>query len=57
MAAETGSRIEGGGRKKEPLVGGGSPRTRERPKVTLVQGDGVRLFAVSSSLATVLRTQ
>ena len=30
---------------------GGSQRTRERPQVTLVQGDGVRSFAVSSSLA------
>lgn len=32
-------------------MGGGSQRTRERPTVTLVQGDGVRLFAVLNSLA------
>jgi hypothetical protein len=51
MAAKTGSRVEDGGRKKGSLVGGGSQRTRERPTVTLVQGDGVRLFAVLNSLA------
>lgn len=48
MAAETGSRVEDGGRKKGSLVEGGSQRTRERPTVTLAQDDGVRLFAVLS---------